>query len=270
MMGVSRASLANAKERLAEVLDGGADAGRLGDDLFAVTGLLDAEPAVRRALSDPTRPDRAKTGLVQALLGGKVGPATLEVVAGLVTERWSHPADLAEATGQLAVLAIVEVADRDGKLDELEDELFRFGRVVSADPGLRTALSNPFFPEDRKRGLLEALLGGKVSEPTMRLVTQAAVYPGGRTLDASLEEYARLAAERRKRLVAEVHVAVALTDSQRRRLAAALAAAYGHDVHLNIVLDPKVIGGLAVHIAGELIDGTTAGRLAGLRRRLAA
>jgi F-type H+-transporting ATPase subunit delta len=70
--------------------------------------------------------------------------------------------------------------------------------------------------------------------------------------------------------VAEVHVAIALTESQRGRLKAALAASYGRDVHLNIVLDPKVVGGLSVKIAGELIDGTTASRLAGLRRRLAA
>ena len=70
--------------------------------------------------------------------------------------------------------------------------------------------------------------------------------------------------------MAEVHVAIALTAEQRRRLAAALAAAYGHDVHLNIVLDPEVIGGISVQIADEIIDGSMASRLAELRRRLAA
>jgi F-type H+-transporting ATPase subunit delta len=69
--------------------------------------------------------------------------------------------------------------------------------------------------------------------------------------------------------VAEVHVAVALTAQQRRRLAAALAASYGREVHLNVVLDPRVIGGVSVQIADELIDGSMASRLAGLRRRLA-
>ena len=132
------------------------------------------------------------------------------------------------------------------------------------------SVEDPFFPAQRKRELLDALLGGNVTEPTMRLITQAALQTRGRTLDVSLEEFARLAAERRERLVAEVHVAIALTATQRRRLAAALAASYGHDVHLNIVLDPKVIGGMSIQIAGERIDGTVASRLAGLRRRLAA
>jgi F-type H+-transporting ATPase subunit delta len=270
MRGASRASLTQAREQLAEILGGDADPGQLGDELFAVTGLLDAEAGLRRALSDPTQPTAARTGLVQALLEGKVAAPTLELVSALVSERWSEPADLADATEEVAVLAIVEVAERDGQLDELEDELFRFGRVVNGDAGLRAALSNPFFPAERKRELLEALLGGKVTPATMRLVTQAAVQARGRSLDASLEEYARLAAERRERLVAEVHVAIALSAEQRRRLVAALTASYGRDVHLNIVLDPKVIGGMSVQIAGELIDGTVASRLAGLRRRLAA
>jgi F-type H+-transporting ATPase subunit delta len=270
MRGASRASLSQAKDRLAEVLAGGIDPGQLSDELFGVTGLLDAEAGLRRALSDPTQPAEAKTGLVQALLTGKVAAPTLDLVSILVSERWAEPADLPDATEQLAVLAIIEAAERGDQLDELEDELFRFGRVVNADAGLRAALSNPFFPAERKRELLGALLDGKVTAPTIRLVTQAAVQARGRSLDASLEEYARLAAERRERLVAEVHVAIALTAEQRRQLAAALTATYGHDVHLNIVVDPKVIGGMSVQIAGELIDGTVASRLAGLRRRLAA
>jgi F-type H+-transporting ATPase subunit delta len=67
-----------------------------------------------------------------------------------------------------------------------------------------------------------------------------------------------------------VHVAVGLTDEQRGRLAAALAAAYGHDVHLNVVLDPQVIGGMSIRTGDELIDGSLATRLGSLRRRLAA
>jgi F-type H+-transporting ATPase subunit delta len=270
MRGASRASLAAVKDRLAEILSADADPAQVGDELFGVAGLLDAEAGLRRVLSDPTRDARAKAGLVRDLLGSRVSRATLDLLSTLVSERWAEPADLANAAEQLAILAIVEMADREGKLDELEDELFRFGRVVNAQPELRTALSSPFFPADRKRDLLAALLRGKVTEPTMRLVTQAALQARGRSLDVSLEECARLAAEQRERLVAEVHVAVALSPQQRGRLAAALAAGYGRGVHLNIVLDPKVIGGISVQIAGERIDGTVAGRIAAIRRRMAA
>ena len=66
-----------------------------------------------------------------------------------------------------------------------------------------------------------------------------------------------------------VRTATELSAGQRGRLAAALAAAYGHEVQLNVVLDPHVVGGLAVQIGDEVIDGTVAGRLETVRRRLA-
>lgn len=272
MKGSSRASLSAAKDQLSAALAGGtaAQANLVGDDLFAVVGLLDREPVLRRSLSDPSRDRDARTGLAGALLAGKISDMTLDLVTGLVAARWSEPGDLADAAEELAVLAVAEAADCEGNLDELEDELFRFGRIVQGSPDLRSALSNQFVPAEGRAGVVAELVAGKVSEPALRLITQAAAHPRGRSLDAGLESYANLAAELRERLVAEVHVAVPLTQDQRGRLAAALVAAYGHDVHLNVVLDPGVIGGMTVRIGDELINGSVASRLAELRRGLAA
>jgi F-type H+-transporting ATPase subunit delta len=272
MRGASRASLSAVKERLSEILAGGqaGQANELGSELFAVTGLLDREPRLRRALSDPSRDQQARAGLAQALLASQLSAPAMDLVTVLVTARWSEPGDLADATEQLAVLAVAESADTEGSLDELEDELFRFGRIVSGNPGLRSAMSNQFVPADGRRSVVTDLVAGKVSAPALVLITQAAAYPRGRSLDAGLEMYANLAAELRERLVAEVRVAVPLTTAQRSRLAAALVATYGRDVHLNVVLDPEVVGGMSVRIGDELINGTVASRLAELRRGLAA
>jgi F-type H+-transporting ATPase subunit delta len=272
MRGASRASLTAAKQHLAAALAGAssAQATSMGDELFAVTRLLDREPGLRRGLSDPSRPNTAKTGLVQALFGGKVSDAMLGELAAMVQERWSEPGDLADAAEQLAVLAVADAADRQSRLDEVEDELFRFSRIVAGNPDLRAALSNQFVAGQGRASIVTELLAGKVTDETMRLVTQAAAYPRGRSLDTSLDVYAHLAAELRQRLIAEVHVAIALTVEQRARLIAALVAAYGHDIHLNIVLDPQVLGGMTVRIGDELINGSVASRLAELRRDLAA
>ncbi len=272
MRGASRATLRAAKERLAVALAGAAavQANETGDQLFAVVNLLDREPGLRRNLSDSSRERAARTGLAQALLAGKISDATLELVTGLVAGRWSAPGDLTDAAEELAVLAIAEAADKEGKLDELEDELFRFSRIVQGSPGLRSALSNQFVPPEARAGLVSQLVAGKVSDPGLRLITQAAAHPRGRSLDTGLEAYADLVAELRERLVAEVHVAIPLTGEQRGRLAAALVAVYGHDVYLNVVLDPGLIGGITVRVGDELINGSIASRLAELRRDLAA
>jgi F-type H+-transporting ATPase subunit delta len=270
MRGASRASLAEARQQLSAAVTSAPAARTLGDELFAVVTLLDTEHAVRRALTDGSRPTEARTGLVRDLLGGRVTDATLDLVAVLAAGQWSRPADLSEAVEQLAVLAIVAAAERGRHLDDLEDQLFRFGRVVAGAPELRTILSNPDVPAGAKGALLDSLLEGKATPDTRRLIGEAAAHPRGRSLDDTLTEYARLAAQWRERLIAVVRVAIALTADQRERLAAALAATYGHEIHLNVIIDPHVVGGISVRIGDEFIDGSVASRLALLRRRMAA
>ena len=270
MRGASRASLAEATERLVALTTGAPSARQLGDELFAVVTLLDNELALRRALADAASAREARAGLAAAVLGPRVSERTAELIEFVVTSPWSSPADLVNALEQLAVLATVTIADRDQHLDDLEDDLFRFARIVGGQSELRAALSNPFAPAEAKEQLVTALLADRATPEAMQLVIRASLHPRGRSLDRNLEEYARLAAQYRERLVAEVRVATELSAAQRTRLAAVLASAYGHEVHLNMVLDPQVIGGMIIRIRGEQIDASVATRLAELRRRLAA
>jgi F-type H+-transporting ATPase subunit delta len=269
MRGVSRASLAEVEERLEPLTANPQLSEALGDELFGVAGLLATQSVLRRALSDPSRRPEQRSTLARSLLAGKVRQETTDLVAAVAAARWSAPGDLTDAVEQLAVQALVAAAEHEGHLDDLEDELFRFGRIVASQPGLRMALTNPFIAAEAKRQLLTGLLADKVTPESLRLITEAAVSPLGRSLDLSLEEYARLAARRRERLVAEVHVAVALTAEQRRKLAAGLTETYGHQVYLNVVLDPRVVGGMTVRVGDELVDASVATRLAEARRRLA-
>jgi F-type H+-transporting ATPase subunit delta len=84
-----------------------------------------------------------------------------------------------------------------------------------------------------------------------------------------LDLAASIAARRREQLIAVVRAATELSAAQRQRLLAALTQAYGQGIHLNVVHDPAVIGGISVQIGDELIDGTAASRLAEVRRKLA-
>jgi F-type H+-transporting ATPase subunit delta len=268
--GVSRASFADLTERLAaEDITSANVATRLGNELFAVVGLLDAQHRLRRALSDPGKPAAEKAAVAGALLHGRVTQRTEGLVAAAVEAHWAASGDMVDATEQLAIEAMVLAADSEGGLDELEDELFRFGRVIEAQPELRAALTDPSMPEEGKQRLLHDLLAGKVSAVSLHLISQMVAHPRGRSLSAALDLCASIAARRRQQLIAVVRSAVALSASQRRRLAQALAAAYGHRVHLNVVQDPSVVGGMSVRIGDELIDATVTTRLADVRRKLA-
>jgi F-type H+-transporting ATPase subunit delta len=176
---------------------------------------------------------------------------------------------MVDAIEELAVTALVLSAEAEDGLDDLEDGLFRFGRVVAGQPDLRAALADPSLPENGKRELLTTLLQDKVTPVTLAVISQVVTHPRGRSLDAALDLCAGIAARRREQLIAVVRAATELSATQRRRLAQALAQAYGHPVHLNVVLDPSVVGGISVQIGDELIDGTAASRLAAVRRKLA-
>ncbi len=270
MRGASRASFADLRERLAaEDISSAAVATRLADELFAVVGLLDTEHALRRALSDPGKPAAEKGAVAGALLHGKVTQRTEALVVAAAEARWATPGDMMDAIEQLAIEAMVLAAEADGTLDDLEDGLFRFGRVVAGQPALRAALADLSLPADRKQGLLGALLEGKVTPVTLRLISQVVLHPRGRSLAVALDLCAGIAARRREQLIAVVRSAIELSAAQRRRLAEALAASYGHQVHLNVVIDPSVRGGISIRIGDELIDGTVASRLASVRRKLA-
>lgn len=268
MRGLSRTSLVAVEERFNAVA-ASADLGRLAEDLTAVADLLDREHGLRRALSDAARPAAQKAGTARALLQGKVGDAALEVTVAAVEAKWSRPGDLADVLERLAVVASAAEAESQRKLDDVEDELFRFGRIIAANPDLRRALADVSAPTEGKQQLLRDLLGGKVAPASLRLITQLAVHPRGRSLESGLEQFGQLVAQQRQRLVAVVRSAVALSEEQKQRLAAWLRTSYGHDVHLNVEVDPRVLGGFSVRIGDEVIDTTIVGRIEEVRRRLA-
>jgi F-type H+-transporting ATPase subunit delta len=270
MRGASRESLAAGHERLEALLTArGTKADVLADDLFAVGNLLAGSASLRRALTDPSRAAAAKAELAERLLRGKVAGPALDLVAGLVRGRWAVPIDLADGVEALAVSAVLAAAEKADRLEAVEDELFRFSRLVAGTTQLRDAFSTRTEGGDRKAALIGRLLDGKAAPETVRLATQAAVHPRGQRTERVLEAYVEAAAERRRQLVAQVVAAVPLTSGQRERLGTLLRQTYGRAIRLNVDLDPGVIGGLRVQVGGELIDGTLATRLDDAKRRLA-
>jgi F-type H+-transporting ATPase subunit delta len=270
LQSASREALSEAQARLDAHIDdtAAAELNRLAADLFSVFGLFDREHTLRRALADPATPPTARGGLADRLLDGKIGRTALDTVSDLVKSRWSHAQDLVEATETLARAAAFGVAEKDGSLDRVEDELFRFGRILDREPELSRLLSDQSTPVDKRIGLLHDVLGEKVAPVTALLLEQAVRTPRSRHLDVAAEELSELAAARRDRYVAHVRTPVRLTAEQEQRLTDSLTRIYGRPISLQAELDPDLLGGLVVRVGGELIDGSVAGRIAAARRAL--
>lgn len=270
MRGVSQASYRAVADGYERVLAAaGADAAGLGGELFGVVDALDRSGALRRALSDPARDGDDKAALAEHLLGGKADPRVVELVGTLARQRWSTPEDLTEALERLAAETVLAAAQAGGDLERVEEELFRFGRFLAHERGVREALTDRMATPEARVTVARTLLAGKVHPVTAQLVERAAREPRGRTITSTLADLGRLAALRRQRLLATVTVAVPPTPAQLERLTALLTRAYGRAVQVNVAVDPEVVGGLRVVVGDEVVDATVLARLDEVRRRLA-
>ena len=240
----------------------------LADELFAVGRLLNGQLALRRALSDPAGRPEDRAALAQRLFGSKVSPTALDLVETVARQRWSHPIDLVDAFSALATEASLDAADARGELDSVEDELFRFGRIVGGDPELARILSDRKAPMEGKAALLDRLLARKVSPVTEQLVRNVLTGPHVGHAENAIERLSEVASRRRGQSVARVTTAVPLTPEQEQRLTEVLGRIYGRTVGLQVTVDPSVLGGLIVQVGDEVIDGSIAHRLEVAGRRL--
>lgn len=246
-----------------------ADVAVLGDELLAVARLLAGEPRLRRALSDSSTTVAQRTELAGALLTGKVSAPTLTVVTTLVSGRWSSPGEFLDAVEQTGVNALLISASAAGELGEVEDELFRFGKVVAAEKALGGALGDTSVPVSRRAELVRELLAGRAKPVTVRLVEVALSGFGGRGFIASLDRLVELAADCQDRDLAYVTVARPLAEADEAALAAKLTELYGRDVSLKVTIDPAIIGGISVKVGSDLYDGTILRRLTEARKAFA-
>ncbi|CAB4690233.1 unannotated protein [freshwater metagenome] len=271
MKGSSRASFASARASLDKHLQGAnnAQATALSSELFLTLHALDSSIALRRGLTDPSRSGQDKVSLVDQLVSKHIGPATVELLHLMVASRWSSPIDLSDAIEWLAVEAQAAAADADGTLDRLEEELFRFGSIVAANPELRSTLANRTTTTGvLKSALIADLLSNKTAPATLALISVLVDHPRGRNLEAGLNHFAQAASERRNQVIAHVKSATVMSDAQVSRLSAALAKQVGRNVRINVEVDKAVVGGISIRFADELIDGTVVSRLAEAGRRL--
>jgi F-type H+-transporting ATPase subunit delta len=269
-MDPNRASYAASVERLDALATGERPVplAGIGDEILSVAALLDKQPGLRRALTDPARTGEDRAGLLDSLLDGKVAEDTRALLRVLVAGRWTSGAELLNSTERLGVEALLASAESAGELAEVEDELFRFGQVVDGSLDLASVLGSTITPPAQRAQLVQTLLAGKARGTTVRLVEVALSGFGGRNFSASLTRLVELAADRRQRELAYVTVASMLTEAEQNRLAARLSQIYGRTVDLKITVSPGILGGVRVRVGSDLYDATMIRRLNEARTRV--
>jgi F-type H+-transporting ATPase subunit delta len=164
--------------------------------------------------------------------------------------------------------ALLEIAQAEDNVAEVEDELFRFARIVEGNDDLRMALANPGQPAERRAAIVDELLEHRSLQMTRAIAAFVVGAGRGHDLPAIVTRFVELAAQSREHQVAEVRSATPLDDAQVQRLAQALSRATKKNIEVRVVVEPDLMGGIVATIGDTVIDGTVRHRLEQLKETL--
>lgn len=267
MASSTRQSLAAAKAAIAPLLNK-ADL-NFAEELFAIGAAVASSTQLRSILSDPSADEKVKSGALNAVFGKNVSEGAIGFATVLVGLRWSSGQDLVRAFEELAVFAVSAIASASKSLPAVESQLFAFKQAVDSDQDLQFALGDRLATDEAKLSLIDTLTKGKISPEAAVLIRRSVTGSRARRVALVLEQFGKQVSAFAERLVATVTVAAPISDGQLAKLEQTLAKSYGQSLKINIEVDPAILGGIKVQVAGEILDGSLASRLTSARLQLA-
>lgn len=271
MRGTSAASLeeviARAQERCRVGLT---PLDRVAEQLFAVADTIDSSNQLIRLLSDGGQAQDVKFSAVRHLLRERVCQEVLAIVLDAVAHRWAEQADLVEALERVGVIALLSLAEKEGDLDAVEDELFQLYRAIDSSRELAFALDDARRGGEERIAIIHRLIDGDASHVTRLLAERAVAHRGDRRPAQRILDLAEIASERRQRILAVVTSARPLTEQQLGRVSGILERIYGRAVQINTQVEDGLVGGLRISVGDDLYDASVLARVLEARARLAA
>ena len=164
--------------------------------------------------------------------------------------------------------ALFSVAQAEGALATVEDELYTFAKGLEQHTALREALTDAALPAENRKAVIAEVLGERANPVTVSLLGFIVDAGRAREIPAIVERLSQVAAGERDHALAEVRSAVELSAAQRDRIAQALAAATGRTIDVKVVVDPSVVGGIVARVGDEVFDGSVSSRLESAKQHL--
>lgn len=244
------------------------------DDLFALSDLVQGSSRIALALTDPARSLEDRVRVLQTL-AENLSEVALTTVEGALSAAPSAQ-ELPTVIETLGECAVQRGAQAEGKAIEIADEIFSLERFVRANQQVRSALSDRNREPKYRVRLLQELFGSSLSRPATTLALRAvsAVSRNSKledsvSLTGNLRHMRRDLAAAGDTVVATVQVATPLADAQAERLRDILSRRYQKNIHLQVSVEPSVLGGMKVRVGSQIFDGSLATIIQETKQKLA-
>jgi F-type H+-transporting ATPase subunit delta len=248
----------------------GAQGREIGEQLFAFSALLDDNASIERAMTDPARPDADKVALVGDLLEGSTADAlTTEILKDLASRRWSRVDHISNAVEDLAIDCILAAADAAKSTGTVALELAQIHSAILNLPVVRQRLSDTRASADARVKFFHELFGDQhLNELTVVLAEHATRELRQRRFASTVLWLVSKVSEHLGESVVTVTSAMALNDAQVSRIVDIYSKKLGRPVHVNQVVDSKVMGGMRIQAGSEVTDNTVVAQLENLKRQV--
>jgi len=152
-------------------------------------------------------------------------------------------------------------------LETTEQDLKRLAEIVESEPLVVLFLDHPLVTLAEKERVFE---GAIESDLTRRLLRVLIALRKSRRMRDVYDTFAEIV--RRELAMAEVEVRVPrpLTPDKQEFLQRAIETWLGRRVHLTVVVDETVIGGVRVQVNGRVVDNTLKSQLESIEENLLA
>ncbi len=172
-----------------------------------------------------------------------------------------------EEIAQVYARSLFQVAQEQGKLDVVREELGQVSETLESNHDMRLFFFSPYFSTEEKREGLRQTIEG--ADPvTMNLLDVLVENHRLPLVPRIRREYERLWRDANDLLPVTVTSAVELDDAVVARIGEEIGRQTGRKVELTRTVDPSIVGGFIVRVGNSILDSSIKNRLENLRKQI--
>lgn len=163
-------------------------------------------------------------------------------------------------------LALYEVAEKNGKVDEYLGDLREICELIDKDAEFQEVIKQPQISTKQKKRIFINIFKGKIDEELLSFLLILIEKDRILFLKEKLKEMEKIHLDKLNVLQGIVKTTIPLEEYEYNSLVEKLEKKYNKDIILKKIIDPEILGGIYVRIGNDIIDGTVKTRLEDLKK----
>ncbi len=165
--------------------------------------------------------------------------------------------------------ALFQVAEAQGNLDKVDQDLAAIAQILSDHPDLTRLWESAVVSTEDKKSIVKQLFEGKIEPITYNTLLLMFDKQRGGSIGQVQHAFRERYNAFRKRLKVTVRTVLPMASDETEELRRVLAQATAREIEMEATIDPDLIGGIVVKVGDKVIDNSLRGRLEALARTLA-